>query len=47
MWFEHGLAYWSGTGAGFDEWTDGSTFGVSLETIGESPSGPAVLVGHL
>jgi hypothetical protein len=47
MWFEHGLAYWSGTGAEFDVWTDGSTFGVSLETIGEPASQPAVLVGRL
>lgn len=47
MWFENGLAYWSGAGQEVTDWTAGSTFGVSLETIGQPASAPAVLVGHL
>ena len=47
MWFEDGLAYWSGTGHAVTDWTDASTFGVSLETVGTPASAPAILVGHL
>jgi len=47
MWFENGLAYWSGAGQDVTDWTAGSTFGVSLESIGQPASQPPVLVGHL
>jgi hypothetical protein len=47
MWFENGLAYWSGAGKDVGEWATGYTFGVSLEAVGQPASSPAVLVGHL
>jgi hypothetical protein len=47
MWFESGLAYWAGKNEGIAAWPAGASFGVSLETIGEPASEPALLSGAL
>jgi hypothetical protein len=47
MWFEDGLAYWSGGALTVGGWPAGATFGVSLEPVDQPASGPAVLSGSL
>ena len=47
MWFEGGLAYWSGKHEGLAAWPAGASFGVSLEAIDQPASEPAVLSGQL
>ncbi len=47
MWFEGGLAYWSGANEGVSAWPPGTSFGISLEAIDEPASEPAVLSGEL
>lgn len=47
MWFEGGLAYWTGTGESVASWPTGAGFGISLEPVGQPGSAPAVLYGEL
>lgn len=47
MWFEDGLAYWSGPNASLASWPAGTTFGVSLEQAGQPASQAPVLSGTL
>jgi anti-sigma-K factor RskA len=47
MWFEDGLAYWSGPNASIASWPPGTVFGVSLEPLDQPASGEPVLSASL
>jgi len=47
MWFEGGLAYWTGQTAGVANWPAGTMVAVSLEAVDEPATEPAVLSGEL